>query len=276
MKTILLAVLAISPAFTQPFAPEPEPQASTSPIFHVQPGSGSFLGVAVQEVEAERAKALKLKEEAGVEVTRIEDNSPASKAGLKTGDVILQYNGQRVEGIEQFSRFVRETPPGRDVRLTISRDGNVQTVTAKVSSRKAYAMPAASMPRLEIPPMPDMPAVFTMWRSSMLGIEGETLKGQLADFFGVKEGVLVRSVGKDTAAAKAGLKAGDVIVKVNNSDVTSPAEISSALRAIKGKANVPVVIMRDKKELTLNAHIDNDRSEFDMPRSRVAGRSFRM
>jgi len=72
----------------------------------------SFLGVGVTEVNTGRAKALNLKEERGVEISRVQDNSPAEKAGLKVGDVVLEYNGQRVEGIEQFVRLVRETPAG--------------------------------------------------------------------------------------------------------------------------------------------------------------------
>src|SRR5579871_2891023 len=85
--------------------------------------SGSFIGVGIREIDSERAKPLKLSEEAGVEVTRVESGSPADKAGLREGDVILQYNGQRIVGIENFSRLVRETPPARDVKLDISRNG---------------------------------------------------------------------------------------------------------------------------------------------------------
>ena len=275
------ALIAVAPLGAQPFAPEPpeppEPQTQAR-VLRVG-ASGSFLGVGIQEVDADRAKALKLKEEAGVEITRIEEDSPAAKAGLKVADVILQYNGQRVEGIEQFSRFVRETPPGREVKMTISRDGNVQTIVAKISARKGYGntvIPA--MPRIEMPSMPDMPRVFTMWRSSMLGVEGESLHGQLAEFFGVKEGVLVRAVIKDTPAEKAGIKAGDVILKVNDVKVASPSDIGSALRSIKEKKTVPVVVVRDKKEMTVNATIDGDRSgwDFNAPAVRISGRGVRM
>ncbi|MFZ8313276.1 PDZ domain-containing protein, partial [Staphylococcus aureus] len=90
-----------------------------------------------------------------------------------------------------------------------------------------------------------------MWRTTTLGIEGEALRGQLAEYFGVKEGVLVRSVMKETPAEKAGLKAGDVIVKVGDTKVVSPADISSALRAVKAKSTVPVVVIRDRKEVIL-------------------------
>ena len=101
-------------------------------------GGGSYLGVGVAEVTPERAKALKLKEERGAEITSVEADSPAAKAGLKAHDVVLEYNGQRVEGIEQFTRMVRETPAERQVRLTISRDGATQALTATIGQRKGY------------------------------------------------------------------------------------------------------------------------------------------
>src|SRR4051794_740069 len=86
-----------------------EPQPDPAPVV-IARTSGSFLGVGVAELTPERTKTLNLRDEYGVEITRVEDDSPASKAGLKTGDVVLEYNGQRVEGLEQFMRLVRETP----------------------------------------------------------------------------------------------------------------------------------------------------------------------
>ena len=88
------------------------------------------------------------------------------------------------------------------------------------------------------------------WRSAMLGIEAEALDGQLADFFGVKEGVLVRTVNKGSAADKAGIRAGDVIVRVDDAKVAKPADISAHLRALRGRS-VSVVVVRDRKELTV-------------------------
>ena len=102
--------------------------------------SRSFLGVGVAEINADRAKALKLKEERGVEITRVEDDSPAAKAGLKVGDVVLEYNGQRLEGTEQFVRMVRETPEGRQARLVVSRDGSTQTLNATIAARKGMTL----------------------------------------------------------------------------------------------------------------------------------------
>src|SRR5690242_20441701 len=100
-------------------------------------GLGSFLGVGIQEIDTSRAKDLKLPDEAGVEVTRIAPDSPAERAGIKTGDVVTQYNGQRVEGMDQFSRMVRETPAGREVKIGILRNGAPQVIAVKIVARPA-------------------------------------------------------------------------------------------------------------------------------------------
>lgn len=115
--SLLMAQPAPTPAPAPPAAPAPQ---AAFEVYRLNDGR-SFLGVGVKEIDEERAKALKLRDEYGVEVTNVEEDSPASKAGLKTGDVVLEYNGQRVEGTEQFVRFVRETPTGRTVKLLVSR-----------------------------------------------------------------------------------------------------------------------------------------------------------
>ena len=213
--------------------------------------SGSFLGVFLQEVSGDRARALRLPEETGVEITRVDPNSPAATAGLMPGDVILQYNGQRVEGMEQFSRMVRETPAGRQVTLQMFRNGAMQTVTAKVASRPAPAA-VPSAPSQPFPPqLPGVPPrIGALTRGATLGIETEAISGQLADYFGVKEGVLVRSVAANSPAEKAGIKAGDVITRVGDSRIATPAEIATQVRA---KAGQPVAlgVMRDHREMTV-------------------------
>jgi serine protease Do len=234
---------------------------------------GTYLGVNLAEIDADRARELNLKETYGVEITRVEDGSPAEKAGLKPNDVVLEYNGQRVEGMEQFGRLVRETPAGRDAKLVISRNGATQTVTATLATRKIKAL-AGNMKELFGPDMPeihipDIPQVFTTWRSPMMGVEAETLGSQLAAYFGVKDGVLVRSVVKDSAAEKAGIKAGDVITKVDGSKVTTPNELSSAVRSASSKKPFSVELVRDHKDLTVSVTIEDGRSERMIPRTRA-------
>jgi len=203
-------------------------------------GLGSFLGVGIQETAA------------GLEVTRIAPESPAEKAGIKAGDVVTQYNGQRVEGMDEFSRMVGETPVGREVKIGIIRNGAPQTITAKIAARPAISgqlIPAPVQNPFELR-FPDMPQSRMTWRSTILGIEAEALDGQLAEFFGVKEGVLVRTVTTGSAADKAGIKAGDVIVRVDDAKVATPADISAHLRALRGRP-VSVVVVRDRKEINV-------------------------
>lgn len=238
-------------------------------------GSRAFLGVGVREVDEERAKVLNLKEEYGVEVIRVDEGSPAEAAGIKAGDVVLAFNGQRVEGAEQFVRFVRETPPGRTVKLSVVRNGAQLTISAALGKRKGQALGSSmeefriEMPEMDIP-MPDVPRAMMSWRNSVLGVEAEALGNtQLATYFGVKDGVLVRSVVKGTAAEKAGLKAGDVLLKVDNDEVGSPRDVTNAMREARsaGKKTISVVLMRERKEATVSVAVEALPSPTPRPRA---------
>lgn len=239
---------------------EPQPDPAPVVIARTAVAGGSYLGVGVAELTQDRVKSLNLKEERGVEITRVADDSPAAKAGLKTGDVVLEFNGQHVEGLEQFMRLVRETPAGREVKLTISRAGSSQQVAVKTEARKSAAGgEAVVIPRIELPAirLPDIARANMSWRSSVLGIEAESLDSQLAEFFGVREGVLVRSVLKSSAAERAGLKAGDVIVKVDDTRVATPREVTAAVRSSKSKRTVTIAAVREKREMTFSVPVDD-------------------
>ena len=260
--------------------------------------SGSYLGIGGIDIDEDRAKALNLKDARGVEIKSVDADSPASKAGLKDGDVVLEYNGQPVAGIEQFARLVRETPAGRDVKLSYSRNGVAQTATARIAARTGRIningpninipldiripdIPTGRMTwrssmlgatahsdgdgfSFTMPPMPpipaiDLPAGHMTWRSTTLGLETESLSSQLAEFFGVKEGALVRAVSKSSAAEKAGIKAGDIVVKVDETKVSSPREIISAVRSLRTKRTFPVVVVRNRQEMTFTVSIEERR-----------------
>ncbi len=267
---------AASVAWAQDVAPRARSASNRSIV--IRKTGSSYLGIGVAEIDAERAKALNLKEVHGVEVKSVDSDSPAAKAGLKEGDVVLEYNGQRIEGTEQFVRLVRETPMDRQVKMQVWHSGAPETVTATIGHRAdsfsfhtgdgdldAFTVEVPPMPPM--PPMPDMPSmaeiapmdILRSARSGMLGIECETLGSQLAGYFGVKEGVLVRSVNKDSVAEKAGMRAGDVILKVNGETITSVHEITSLVRTARAKRTFPVVVMRDKKEVTLTVTVESNR-----------------
>ncbi len=293
-NVLAIAALCALPVFAQG-APEPPmapmaPQMGTMvapmapPEVFALKASGSFLGVGVREVDAERAKALKLPAEYGVEITKVDAASPAEKAGLKVGDVVQSYNGQRVEGTEQFVRMVRETPAGRNAQLGLVRNGAQQTLSATIAARKSTGFmmgaPMEGMKGMQWTTgrnldhnfefsMPDIPKATMSWTSSMLGVVAEPLgDSQLAAFFGVKEGVLVRSVMKDTAAEKAGIKAGDVIVKIDSDQVSAPREITAAIRSARkaGKKTIAVSLFRDRKEMPFTVTLDDETSATPRPR----------
>ncbi|MBI4891944.1 MAG: PDZ domain-containing protein [Acidobacteria bacterium] len=266
------AILAAQGPYEPQNQPDPPPPPPPPKVITMTSG-GTFLGVGVREIDAERSRVLSLKEEYGVEVTAVEPESPAAKAGLKVGDAVLEYNGQRVEGTTQFVRFVRETPAGRTVKLLVSRGGATQTIAATLAARKgsaAYGMAfpmegfKVEMPRMEPMVMPDIPKATMSWRSTTLGVEAEGLgESQFASFFGVKEGVLVRSVVKGSVAEKAGIKAGDVLVKVDDTKVTGPRDVSNVVRNARSasKKTFPITLVREKKETSVTVTFEDDQSE---------------
>jgi len=272
---VAAAGLASCSAFAQQ---EAAPRAHRAQGFVVEKASGGYLGIGGLDISPERAKALNLKEERGVEVSSLAEDSPAAKAGIKQGDVVLEFNGQPVEGTAQFQRLVRETPVGRQVRITVWRSGGRQTLTATVGENKQTTVFGSgdgawnfSMPRIEPMPNIEIPRFQMSLQNPMLGIVGESLEreDQLAEFFGVQDGVLVRSVKKGSAAEKAGIKAGDVITKVDDSKVTSSAEITRVLRGLKSKKTFGVTVVRNRKEMPLTVTMESTGSSIRAALSEV-------
>ena len=207
-------------------------------------GGSSYLGVDIADVSPERLGELKLKEEHGAEVTMVDQDAPAGKAGLHEHDVIVSLNGTAVESAAQLRRMIKETPPGRVVNLGISRDGQPLTIKVQLADRhKSMAWAAEEREfKFKMPEMPAMPdfdvpvSVVIVHSSLRSGLMVENITPQLGDFFGVKggNGVLVRSVEKGSRGEKAGFRAGDVVVKVNNQPVHDTSDFTHALRSSSG------------------------------------------
>jgi serine protease Do len=222
-------------------------------IVHMQPEArtegGGYLGVRLADIDSERAKALKLGEDRGVEIKAVMEGSPADKAGIQPGDVMLSYNGEQLLGAQQLSRLVQETPPGRKVKVQYWREGKTLSAVVVVG---AMSLPNNNpfqgfpLPNWQAPAI-DVPAPFLVWRNSAVGIEFEHVDAQLAGYFGVKGGILVRSVQHGSPAERAGLRAGDVIFSVAQQTLSGEHDFSSLLRQ-HGSA-VPVSVMRDHKRV---------------------------
>jgi membrane-associated protease RseP (regulator of RpoE activity) len=289
---ILFATLTLAgtmAAQTTPIPPAPPTQATPAPpatqatpapkprtrvqVYRAMPAasssSGSYLGVDVRDVSSDRVQALKLKNDQGVEITMVDQDGPAGKSGLKEHDVVVSYNGQNVQSAEQLRRMIRETKPAQNVALGIMRDGQPTTINVTLGDRaKLYPSTAPKVWRMETPNMvvriPDIeiPSFVMTTSSRRNGVTVENLTTQLGDYFGVKngEGILVRSVEKGSKAEAAGLKAGDVIIRVDNERVSDTREWSRLLRNHEA-GTVKLGIMRDRREQTLSLTLPEAKSE---------------
>jgi serine protease Do len=241
-------------------------------------GTSSYLGVDIADITSDRLGALKLKEEQGVEVTMVDQDAPAGKAGLKEHDVILTMNGTAIESKTQLQRMIHETLPGRVVTLGLSRDGQAMTIKVQLADRRNefatkgmkdgewsknihVEIPSISLPDIDIPNM----GVVYVHSSMRSGLMVENLTPQLGEFFGAKNGngVLVRSVEKGSRAEKAGLRAGDVITRVGDQPVHDTSDFTHALRS-QSTGSVSVAVIRDKKEQTLTLTLPERKDSGEM------------
>jgi len=237
-------------------------------------GNTSYLGVDIADVTSERVSTLKLKDEKGVEVTMVDQDAPAGKAGIKEHDVILSMNGTAVESKAQLQRMIHETPPGRIVTLGLSRDGQPVTIKVQLADKHKEIMSwprpdiHVNVPDIHIPDI-DIPAfnMVMITTSARSGLMVENITPQLGEYFGVKggNGVLVRSVEKGSRAEKAGFRAGDVIVKVNGQAIHDTSDFQHAVKSRSGDS-VNVGIMRDRKEQNFTLSLPEKKDSGDLLR----------
>jgi len=238
-------------------------------------GNGSRIGVSITDLESEDVKG---KVSNGVLVDDVDADSPAEKAGLKKGDVIVEFDGERVRSVRQFTRLVSETPGGRTVNAGVMRDGSRVNVTLTPRENGTFryidgsnwepletlrrfgttapAIPAR--PARPIAPSAPIPPAFEsfLWRSgNRLGITTGELSPQLAEYFGVKDGVLVSAVERDSAAAKAGVKAGDVITSVNGQSVDDVSDLRRELNRVDAGEEFTLNVVRDRKTMTIKGKV---------------------
>jgi serine protease Do len=278
MKVVNWAVLAGAVALAGVISPVAEVQAQSTVLRAVEAGRGARIGASVTTDDNKELTT-------GVILETVEPGGPADKAGIKAGDLVSEFDGERVRSVRQFLRLVQETTPGRSVPVVLSRGG--QRVTVNVTPERAsdvrmfgddFSMryldvPRAFPPTPPSPPSPPAPgraprppAVFAtpapfeflgrLFNTRRLGITIEDLDTQLAEYFGVKEGVLVKSVAADSAGAKAGLKAGDVITGVNGRKVYDSSDVTRALERGEDDAEFTIEITRDKKPQTLKGKLE--------------------
>ncbi|HEX4749921.1 MAG TPA: PDZ domain-containing protein [Bryobacteraceae bacterium] len=259
MIALLLTTLILN-ANALPAQPVTEPDCEvvywrSQPVLQPQvvDGDTGYLGVSLLDLDAEHVRTLKLTGDRGVEIRAVMEGGPADKAGIQPGDVVLTYNGESIMGAQQLSRLVQETPPGRRVKVQYWRDGKVEATLVSVGTismgPSRFQTPQPS--DLQFPDV-DFPFPMLLWHNPVVGIDYERVDSQLAAYFGVKSGVLVRAVQPGSAADKAGLRAGDVIFSVAQQTSFTDHEISSLFRR---HSSVSVSVMRDHKRIGLMLNV---------------------
>lgn len=312
LKKLSAFILVTSATATFAFAQKsPEPAKPARPAV---PGtfftfstemSGGYLGLGLSEVTTANYQKLGLGEVRGAAVEKVAENSPAAKAGLQTGDVVVKFDGESVTSVRKLQRLIAEVSPDHKVTMTIVRGGAEQEITVVMGKREMPAMYNGSfggtaltrelpvfpqepampqMPQMQnmpqMPRMPNMPRIqstqpgddsgtvflnnganaYVFGSSRQLGVSVSNLSKQLAEYFGTDgKGLLINEVRADTAAAKAGLRAGDVILEIDGKSVDSSNDLVRAVNS-KKEGDIVLTVVRDRQTMTINVTPDRSKT----------------
>lgn len=250
-------------------------------------GDGSYLGVQTVEITKDNFAKYGLREVRGVAVEKVVEGSPAEKAGLQNGDVIVRFNNEEVTSVRKLTRLLGEVSPDHQAKLTVLRSGDERDITATLAKRptpkfeeggfgmtaprlERFPFPPSAdtptMPRMEsVPSVPGVPAQPFVWRSGSgrrIGVGVSTLTKQLSEHFGVTSGVMINEVRADSPAAKAGLKAGDIIVEVEGKEVKAEMDLIRAIGE-KKEGDVSLTIVRDRNRQTIRVTPEEAKDGFN-------------
>ncbi len=240
----------------------------------IEGNGGAWLGVGIQELDRDLREAMDIDSDIdGVLITSIYDDSPAEDAGLEDGDVIVAFDGKRVDDVDELVKMVRSHEPGDTIEVTVVRDGKKKAVKAKLSEREHKAEMywyddeglkgleglkalqglegLAGLEHFFIPQM-------TMGMSGgggrgRLGVYVDDLSEGLAEYFEVPDGkgILIEGIVEDSPAEKAGIKAGDVIIRIGDVRVGDTAELIEAISDMEADEETPVALVRKGRERTV-------------------------
>jgi C-terminal processing protease CtpA/Prc len=259
-------------------------------------GEGSYLGV--QTVEINRANFAKfgLRDIRGVAVEKVLEGSPAQAAGLQEGDVIVRFNGEEVASSRMLTRLVNEVSPDHTARITVVRGGSERELNVTIGKRPmprfedgAFnfnfnfpdGFPHVEIPNIQIPKIPPIPKIDVMphvdlpdlpefdhdfvWNFGprrQIGVSLIRMTKQMADSFGVTGGAMISEVRDNSPAAKAGLKAGDIIVEIDGRAVKGDGDRVRAMSE-KKDGDVILTIVRDRNRQTVKVTPEESKGGFN-------------
>lgn len=268
---ILTTGLALAQQSKPPAPPEPPDSSddlvNTFSLFT----DGGYLGVYAENINRENMARYHMSQPRGVGITQVIQGSPAEKAGLKKDDVILRLDDENITSVRKLNRLVSEIAPDQSVRMTVSRNGAEQEVSATIGKRnnsfsaqdlfqnngktwklegfepKGWKFEGPNMKNFSFGEGNFGDFTVMLGNGRRLGVSTMQLNKQLADYFGVAKGVLVTAVSEDGPAAKAGVKAGDVITAIDGEEVDSPGDVSRVANN-KKEGDVTLTIIRNKAQ----------------------------
>jgi predicted metalloprotease with PDZ domain len=271
LSLLAVIILTAGVVLAQQPSPPPPPDEPVVHSFSLFTDGDGFLGVYAENINRENMGRYRVSQVRGVGITEVIKDSPAEKAGLRKDDVILRVDGENVTSVRKFNRVISEIAPDQSVKITVSRGGAEQELTATIGKRSNTSFVRDLLsgepkvwkgdpkvwkwegPLTEKFDLRDNDGDLTLFfgNSRRIGVSTVELTKQLGDYFGIADGkgVLVTSVSEDGPAAKAGVKAGDVITAIDGEAVDSSGDISRIVNR-KKEGDVTLTVIRNRSQQT--------------------------
>ncbi len=251
-------------------------------VINTDDDGDGWLGISIQELDSKiRAKLDIASDIQGILITEIYDDSPAEEAGLQKHDIIVSIDGEEGKDLSDFVRLIKANDPGADVEIQIYRDGKMKTVGATLGKRENTFIwrglegleglrglealeGLEGLKALEHIVIPQIDIGMSSWgRRGRLGVYIEDVSGDLAEYFEIPggEGVLVEGIVEDSPAEAAGIKAGDIIYKVEGKAICCTEELVEAIAKMETDEETPIVLIRKGSEVVVQTVVAE--SEYD-------------
>ena len=266
-------------------AQTPVPPREDHRVFSWSFDGGSYLGIETTEVSRANFAKFGLRDVRGVAVEKVLEGSPAQAAGLQAGDVIVRFNGQEVSSSRMLTRLINEIDPDHTARVIVIRGGAEREINVTVGKRPTPKwddstfnfsfpenFPNVEIPHIQLPKIPVMPKIdvhpqidipnlpnwngddmdlnFHFGTSRQIGVSLVRMTKQLSDSFGVTGGAMISEVRENSPAAKAGLKAGDIIVEVEGNAVKGDGDLVRAINE-KKDGDITLTLVRSGNRQTV-------------------------
>jgi membrane-associated protease RseP (regulator of RpoE activity) len=254
-KILALALLACVAGFSTARVYAGEEKGSAGVVSFSVHQRGGWLGVSIQDITPKLAKKKDLKNDEGAYVNDVVNDSPADSAGVKKGDVIIEFNGKTIDDADDLLRAVQKAKPGTKTSIAVMRSNEKKSLAISVGKlhRNNRSESFAFAP-------PMTPRALMFGASRTWGLQLSELNEQLGEYFGAPNGrgLLVEQVEKKSAGAKAGFKAGDVITKVSKNSIEELRDLTDALEDVEEGDKVEVEVLRKGTSKTLTVEIESD------------------